>query len=307
MAKIDKYVQMAILTICAASFLFSPGRLSAAQNKSLKPTSDEVALIQRIEKPFKGDLDQIRKRRIVRVLVNYSKTNFFIDLGKLQGFEYELLKSYEKHLNKTIKDKYARTKMIFVPVPFDKMLSYLDQGRGDIAASGLTVTPARQKLVAFTEPYLPEVNEVVVLNKKIKWDIMLNFGLNRSKVVKVSEDLDTLILADALTHGQIKLIEGQLWGEVYTRGFERDTLGQVIVNPDGTPQATNGQDIPVANYNPDWLGGIRNTFSYNNFDFSFLIDIRKGGSITSRTNAILYGLGLTTATLKGRDSSLVFI
>jgi membrane-bound lytic murein transglycosylase MltF len=140
----------------------------AAKNKSLPSTSDEQMLIQRIDKPFKGDLDQIRARRIVRVLVNYSRTNFIIDRGKFHGFEYELLKAYEKHLNKEEKNKYAKTKMLFVPVPFDQILQALNKGRGDIAAAGLTITPDRQKIVAFTKPYIPEVDEIVVLNKKIE-------------------------------------------------------------------------------------------------------------------------------------------
>jgi membrane-bound lytic murein transglycosylase MltF len=139
-----------------------------AKNKSLPSTSDAQMLIQRIDKTFKGDLGQIRARRIVRVLVNHSKTNFIIDRGKFHGFEYELLKAYEKHLNKGETNKYAKTKMLFVPVPFDQILQALNQGRGDIAAAGFTITPDRQKIVAFTKPYIPEVNEIVVLNKKIK-------------------------------------------------------------------------------------------------------------------------------------------
>ena len=130
--------------------------------------TNEQMLIQRVDKPFIGDLDQIRARRTIRVLVNYSKTNFFIDQGKIQGFEYELLKAYEKHLNKEEKDKYAKTKMIFVPVPFDQILQALNKGRGDIAAAGLTITSERQTIAAFAKPYIPEVNEIVVLNKKIK-------------------------------------------------------------------------------------------------------------------------------------------
>ena len=53
-------------------------------------------------------------------------------------------------------------------MPFDQILQALNQGRGDIAAVGLTITPDRQKIVAFAKPYIPEVNEIVVLNKKIK-------------------------------------------------------------------------------------------------------------------------------------------
>ena len=51
---------------------------------------DEQALLRRFNEPFKGDLTQIKKRRLLRVLVNYSKSNFFFDAGTARGFEYEL-------------------------------------------------------------------------------------------------------------------------------------------------------------------------------------------------------------------------
>ncbi len=129
---------------------------------------EDQALLQRVTEPFSGDLVQVKKRRLLRVLVNYSKTNYFFDRGRKQGFEYELLKTYEKFLNKTIKKRYAKIKMFFIPVPFDQIFKNLKEGYGDIAAAGLTITPARQALVNFTRPYIADVHEVVVLNKEVK-------------------------------------------------------------------------------------------------------------------------------------------
>jgi membrane-bound lytic murein transglycosylase MltF len=125
-------------------------------------------LPKNVNEPFKGDLDRIRKRRLIRVLVSYCKTNYFFDHGKPRGFEYEMLKAYEKFLNRKEKNPYARTRMIFLPVPFHRILLDLNKGRGDIAASSLTITPERQKIVNFTRPYIPRVDEIVVLNKNVK-------------------------------------------------------------------------------------------------------------------------------------------
>ena len=41
------------------------------------PIFDEQAVFPLVAKPFKGDLAEIRERKFIRVLVNYSKTNFF--------------------------------------------------------------------------------------------------------------------------------------------------------------------------------------------------------------------------------------
>jgi hypothetical protein len=37
----------------------------------------------------------------------------------------------------------------------------------------------------------------------------------------------------------------------------------------------------IGNINPDWIGGINNTFRYKDLTLSFLIDVRKGGDLFS--------------------------
>lgn len=52
--------------------------------------------------------------------------------------------------------------MVVIPTPRDRLLSYLAQGRGDIAAGNLTITEARLKQVDFSIPMLNNVSEIVV-------------------------------------------------------------------------------------------------------------------------------------------------
>jgi membrane-bound lytic murein transglycosylase MltF len=47
-------------------------------------------------------------------------------------------------------------------VPRDRLLPDLLEGRGDVAAANLTVTPERRELVDFSVPYIRDVREVVV-------------------------------------------------------------------------------------------------------------------------------------------------
>jgi membrane-bound lytic murein transglycosylase MltF len=165
--KTDACAGMGILIVIVISFFLNSSLVSAVQEPS-STLSDEQAILGRINEPFKGDLAEIRDRRIIRVLVSYCKTNYFFDNGKPRGFEYELLKAYETFLNRKEKNRYAKTRLIFVPVPFDQIFRALNDGRGDIAAASLTITPERQKLVNFTNPYIPKVDEIVVLNKNVK-------------------------------------------------------------------------------------------------------------------------------------------
>ncbi len=117
--------------------------------------------LDRIEAAFTGDLPEITERGLLRVLISYSRTNYFLDFGTARGFEYELLRQYEKHLNEG-RRVGNRIIVVFIPVPLENLLSDLADGKGDIAAGGLTVTAGRAKKVAFAQPYLPNVREIVV-------------------------------------------------------------------------------------------------------------------------------------------------
>jgi membrane-bound lytic murein transglycosylase MltF len=125
--------------------------------------------LNQADERWKGDLKEIlQKRRFVRVLVNYSATNFFIDRGRPRGMEYELLKRYEEFLNRQRPKGSVKVKLIYRVMPFDRMLPALLEGRGDIAAAGITITPQRSQKVAFTQPYIRNINEIAVTSKKVK-------------------------------------------------------------------------------------------------------------------------------------------
>ena len=126
---------------------------------------EQETLMRRLNNPQLGDLPALRNRRAIIVLVNYSKTNFFIDGPSTYGTTYEAFEQYKEYLNKDAGKTLDRVQIFYRPVPFDELLPALNQGLGDIAAAGLTSTPARQKLVTFTDPLFEDVNEILVSSK----------------------------------------------------------------------------------------------------------------------------------------------
>lgn len=150
------------------------------------------------------------------------------------------------------------------------------------------------------------ITGTIVKSKKLNWDITLNYSANDSEVLEIADGFDQLNIFGASFLRQFRLIKGRPWGDVYSRGFARDDQGRVIVEEDGLPRVTSGLDVKVANFNPDFLAGIRNSFSFGDFNLSFLIDIRQGGTVVSNTNAIMWADGQTDATLVGREGGLVF-
>lgn len=117
--------------------------------------------------PWTGDLDGMVERRMIRVLVVYDDMFYFIDRFQQQGLAFELLTRFGEAVNKDRKLSHGEDiDMVFIPVGRDRLLPDLVAGIGDIAASAITVTSEREKLVAFSEPLDSAVNEVLVTGKE---------------------------------------------------------------------------------------------------------------------------------------------
>lgn len=116
---------------------------------------------------FTGDLPDMRKRKRIRALVTYSRTDFFFHKGRASGLQVDFLHEYEKFLNKGVKRADKRIHITFIPVPFNDLLPALKQGRGDIAAALLTITPQREKQVAFARGTRFKVDELLVTHKSV--------------------------------------------------------------------------------------------------------------------------------------------
>jgi membrane-bound lytic murein transglycosylase MltF len=151
----------------------SPGReASPAGSEPEAPAEAEAqppSLAEALVSPLHtDDLPAIRSRRELRVLVTYSPTDFFFDdEGTARGLQVELLREYEKALNKGIRRREKRTRIIYIPTTFDRLIPDLIAGKGDIAAAMLTITPERQARVAFATGKAMEVNELVVTGRNV--------------------------------------------------------------------------------------------------------------------------------------------
>jgi len=124
-----------------------------------------ASLVAHLSDSYKDDLDGMIRRRYVRVLAAFNRTHFFISNGAFYGYEYDLLKEYERFLNRGIKG--LPVVFEFIPVSRDRLIHGIVEGYGDIAAAGLTVTESRLKQLDFTDPYLSGIDEVLVTHKSV--------------------------------------------------------------------------------------------------------------------------------------------
>ena len=133
----------------------------AAAACSLPAIAQPVALDTELQ-PWTGDFDGMLERRVVRVLVPYSRTLFFNDKGAQRGLLADELKDFEIFLNKKHKLRSRRITVVALPATRERLLPGLLEGRGDIAAGNLTITAERGKLVDFSRPQSAGIAEIVV-------------------------------------------------------------------------------------------------------------------------------------------------
>ncbi len=109
-----------------------------------------------------GDLDGMVKRRMIRVLVPYSKTYYFVDRAVQRGISYDVTRLLEADLNRKLKTGRLRLSVLCIPVNRGQMIPGLLEGLGDIAMGNLTVTPERLKQVDFTQPFMRNAVEIAI-------------------------------------------------------------------------------------------------------------------------------------------------
>jgi membrane-bound lytic murein transglycosylase MltF len=149
----------------ALVFAIATGRSALAQDDAGEDDAVETVAESLLptNEPWIGDLDGMRERREIRLLVPYSKTFYAVDRGGQQyGITYEIGRTLEEWLNKREKRKALRISVIFIPVARDRLLSGLLDGTGDIAAGNITVTERRSETVQFTAPLASNAKEVLV-------------------------------------------------------------------------------------------------------------------------------------------------
>jgi membrane-bound lytic murein transglycosylase MltF len=153
-----------VLAALVAGFCFfaAEARGQSPSKKGEAKTGSDYNLPDVTAVKWTGDLDGMIKRRIIRVLVTYSKTNYFVDRGTQRGITYDAFRLFEDDLNKKLKSKHIRVHVVFVPVSRAGLIPALVEGRGDIAASNLTITPERLKQVDFSDASIRDVPEIVV-------------------------------------------------------------------------------------------------------------------------------------------------
>lgn len=140
------------------------------------------------------------------------------------------------------------------------------------------------------------------------WMSTVNFTRNRGTVKELIDDLDVYTISDNYIEVQARV--GGRVGDVYGTGFKTvedensPFFGQIIHDENGfairDPTLKN-----LGNYNPDFMMGFQNTFTYKGISLGVLFDWRHGGVVNSRTVLIGGTSGMMDFTAEGREEGII--
>jgi TonB-linked SusC/RagA family outer membrane protein len=135
-----------------------------------------------------------------------------------------------------------------------------------------------------------------------KWDMSLNYSRNRNQVVELAEGLTTYTLQERRGVTSIARV-GEPYGSLFGIGFLHAPDGQrVFMN--GLPVVESTPRV-IGNIQPNWLGGITNTFGFKNFVLTALIDAKIGGDIYDEGTGTGRWTGQYAETAIGREEGVI--
>lgn len=134
------------------------------------------------------------------------------------------------------------------------------------------------------------LNAVIIDNDDFKWSTNVNFAKNVNTIDKLYDDADIFFSANGANfiHRQ-----GEAIGSIYDYEFdgiwnldeaeEAEAYGQLpgqvrVKDIDGDGEITPDDRTILGNVAPDWTGGLTNTLSYKDWDFSFFIYTSQGNT-----------------------------
>ena len=114
-------------------------------------------------KPWTGDLDGMVDRRLVRVGTTFNRSFYFVDEGAQRGVVAEYGRLMGERLNRHFKTGEGnQIHVVILPLPRDMLLSALVEGKVDMVAAQLTVTPELRDQVDFSDPTRKNVRQILV-------------------------------------------------------------------------------------------------------------------------------------------------
>lgn len=115
-------------------------------HKSLNQYLNQQYLTHNIASTYFEDLSLIKERGILRVITTANPSHYYLQKGKLRGFEYELLNQFAS--------KNSLRVDVVLAESTEQMFQLLEEGKGDVIAASLPASLLNvEDSIEFTAPY----------------------------------------------------------------------------------------------------------------------------------------------------------
>ncbi|PIY13314.1 MAG: SusC/RagA family TonB-linked outer membrane protein [Flavobacteriaceae bacterium CG_4_10_14_3_um_filter_33_47] len=119
-----------------------------------------------------------------------------------------------------------------------------------------------------------DLNGTILKSNDFKWDVGLNYTLQKSEVISIAEGVDELNIG-GFTSAQIIAKVGEPYPQIRTTAYLRDPQGRVVVGADGDPIQDTQNQIQ-GKTTPDYIVGLNTNIRYKNWSLYAVADYRTG-------------------------------
>jgi membrane-bound lytic murein transglycosylase MltF len=185
--------------------------------------------------PWKGDLDEMLKRRVVRVLLPYHRPEFFYMEGCPAGILQETFQELEKVLNTTFRTTPGNHIIVAVlPTARDKLRDRFLQGYGDVAAYSISITAENKQLADFTVPTLTGNKMIVVTGP----------GAPEINTISDLSDKEIWVIPHTRMKGDVERLNSRLKAQGRKAAISRDA--DPLLDPADVMEMVNAGTYPIA-------------------------------------------------------------
>lgn len=218
------------------------------------------------------------------------------------GFELRMFKN-RLTLDMAYYDAVTKNLISKMPISYATGANFIYTNAGSIKNNGFELT----------------ANVTALKTKDIQWKIGANFSMNHNKVLKLGDGIDSWIVANYSTHAYMIAYEGGSLTAMYGKGYKRVPQGSTAIDSEGNMVDVSGailldkQNMPQTAEGLTYLGdaaakckgGFNTSFKWKGLSAYIGFDYQIGGHVFSYTNWVMNYRGKGTATLAGRDGTLV--
>lgn len=195
---------------------------SCQDTANASSTADENPYNVIVANSVDRDWNTIKEDGVLKALVVYSSTSYFLYKGQPMGFEYELLKRLAEDLNLRLE--------IVVSDNLDNEFEVLNRGDVDLIAHGMTITNQRKWEVDFTE-YLYLTKQVLVQKKPANYRSLSWSNLQRALILDPIELIgDTVsVRKNSAYYERLISLSNEIGGNIIIDTLSSDlTTGDII-------------------------------------------------------------------------------